>query len=195
MLIHTIYMDYVLNSELLKRAARERGYGGLAGVLRALGLHRNTLTRYMDGAPVVPKSLAAIIGTLGLDISAAIVPAVGEKGIVSHEPVLPLVSILSEKFPSYSYVLFGSRVKGKARQYSDFDLGVLAPQGLPLKEYLKMIELKEDFEDNSSIMVDLVDLSRAAPDFIRGISPDALLLAGRYADLVSLQKVKANGRG
>ncbi len=67
------------------------------------------------------------------------------------------------KLQHYKFVIFGSRASGKARQYSDIDLGIISDEPVPLS----VIADLEDRLDSSYLpyKVDVVDLNRTEPDF------------------------------
>ena len=63
----------------------------------------------------------------------------------------------------YKVYLFGSRASGKARERSDFDVGVLGEQPLSLKTFY---EIEDIFEEMPTLYrIDWVDLNRASPEF------------------------------
>ncbi|MBI5619501.1 nucleotidyltransferase domain-containing protein [Candidatus Gottesmanbacteria bacterium] len=65
--------------------------------------------------------------------------------------------------PSYRVFVFGSRVTGTARKFSDVDVGILGNKTLPGH----VVEcIKEDLENsNIPYIVDVVDFTTAAPSF------------------------------
>ncbi len=174
--------------ERIRSRAGQKGYTGVAGLLRSLGLHRNTLNRYADGAGVLPRSVELVIEALQLPLADVIEKRREPLNSNSLEPIAALIDQLNTRFPQYSFVLFGSRARTQARKYSDFDIGVVAPGALPFADFSQMLELKEEFETESSFFVDLVDLSRADKQFLESIAPEVKLLSGRYSDFSNLQK-------
>jgi len=71
--------------------------------------------------------------------------------------------ILKTHAPDYPVWAFGSRVKWKAKPYSDLDLTIITEQPLSLT---KMATLKEAFdESNLSIRVDVVDWATTSESF------------------------------
>ena len=59
--------------------------------------------------------------------------------------------------------LFGSRASGQARSRSDFDLGVLGDEPLPLRDFYAIEEALDDLP--TLFRIDWVDLNRAPPQF------------------------------
>ena len=63
----------------------------------------------------------------------------------------------------YKVVLFGSRAAGKARERSDFDIGILGSQPISPQAFYKIEDLLERIE--TLYRIDLVDLNRVSPSF------------------------------
>ncbi len=82
--------------------------------------------------------------------------------------------ILQIHAPDYPVWAFGSRVKRKAKAYSDLDLAIITQQPLSLSE---MAILKEAFDDsNLPIRVDIVDWAATSPAFQKIIKQDKVLI-------------------
>jgi predicted nucleotidyltransferase len=79
-----------------------------------------------------------------------------------------LAAILRANLPAYVRVwVFGSRVRGDARRYSDLDLAL--ESNSPLNPDL-LVALKEELsESDLTIKVDIVDLRAVEPGFRRMI--------------------------
>jgi predicted nucleotidyltransferase len=101
---------------------------------------------------------------------------------------MPFVEELHKRHPTISIFLFGSRARGRARTYSDFDLGVYAKDGVRLAEFLQILEEKEAFEEVAPQRIDCVNLNNATPEFLREIAPDLRLLAGYDRDRLALER-------
>ena len=63
----------------------------------------------------------------------------------------------------YSVFVFGSRAEGKAKKFSDFDIGVQG--GKPLPALTKALIEEELEESDIPLTVDLVDFSLTTEDF------------------------------
>ncbi|MCP9455874.1 MAG: nucleotidyltransferase domain-containing protein [Nitrospira sp.] len=59
--------------------------------------------------------------------------------------------------------LFGSRARGRARPRSDFDIGVLGDEPLPLRDFYAIEEALDELP--TLFRIDWVDLNRAPPKF------------------------------
>lgn len=179
---------YALNVSYLREAIKLKGFSGIKPFLEHLGMHKNTLDRFTRGAPVLASSVEQVLAALDLPIERAIV----KKQAALKLPISPLVERIHTRYPYTSLFLFGSQAKGCARRYSDFDIGIYAKGGIPLSDYLQILEEKERFEEDSPCRVDCVNLTNAKQDFIRAIAPDLRLLAGYERDRIELQE-KAYG--
>ena len=63
----------------------------------------------------------------------------------------------------YRVFIFGSRATGKAKKYSDYDIGIWGKRPVPLK-IIGLIE--EAFEESDlPYRVDIVDFSLVSPEF------------------------------
>ena len=68
-------------------------------------------------------------------------------------------AILTEHIPEFEVLAFGSRVTGKAKEFSDLDLVIMTQTPLPI---LRWAKLQEAFSDSSlPIKVDVVDWAAA----------------------------------
>ncbi len=65
----------------------------------------------------------------------------------------------------YRLFLFGSRVAGTNRKFSDYDIGILGPEKVPLRE---MALISADLDDsNIPYRVDVVDFQSVSEKFRR----------------------------
>jgi hypothetical protein len=63
----------------------------------------------------------------------------------------------------YDIFIFGSRVDGKARKFSDYDIGILGKKVLPFD---KMALIKDELEESDlPYRVDVVDFRLVSKDF------------------------------
>ncbi len=89
---------------------------------------------------------------------------------------LALVRTLLEKhFPECEVRVFGSRVTGRAKPYSDLDLALVGPVRL---DSAKLAALREDFEESTlPIRVDVLDWHAIAPHFQKIVAAHHEVLA------------------
>ncbi len=73
-----------------------------------------------------------------------------------------VIQQMGDELSGYQVVLFGSRAKGTAREHSDFDVGILGNQKLPLRIFYALDDLFESIDTLYSIdWVDLNDTTEA----------------------------------
>lgn len=71
--------------------------------------------------------------------------------------------ILQKHLPGVEVRVFGSRVTGKAKQFSDLDLVIISDKSVSIK---KINELKYEFSNSDlPIMIDLVDWNTISEEF------------------------------
>jgi len=71
--------------------------------------------------------------------------------------------ILKKELPNHEVAVFGSRVNGMAKPYSDVDLVVISKEGLDKN---KLWELREAFEESDlPFSVDVLDWNRLSKSF------------------------------
>lgn len=72
-------------------------------------------------------------------------------------------SILQQFVPNYPVWVFGSRVKGNARKYSDLDLAIITETPLT---FLERDNLKEAFSESDLVWkVDIIDWATTSKEF------------------------------
>lgn len=71
--------------------------------------------------------------------------------------------ILQKYIPQYSVWAFGSRVKGRAKKYSDLDLAVITSEPLPLALYAYLSDAFS--ESDLPWRVDIVDWATTSESF------------------------------
>lgn len=85
-----------------------------------------------------------------------------------------VLRILKAHLPGFEVWVFGSRVQGTARTYSDLDLAVITQRPLPLEI---MADLKEAFDQSDlTIKVDVVDWATTGDAFRRIIQGKKVVL-------------------
>ena len=95
--------------------------------------------------------------------------------------------ILLEHVPDYEVRLFGSRIIGQARKYSDLDLALVGKEKI---DWRKLEALKDAFaESDLPIMIDVLDWNAISDEFRKVIerkyeviqTPASLEMLGRGA--------------
>ena len=87
------------------------------------------------------------------------------------------IAYARSQLPAKSQILlFGSRATGEARSSSDWDIGLLTPEQLPLSAYLR---IKAQVRDQAwPDRIDIVDFRRVTPQFRQLAMRHALPLGG-----------------
>ena len=65
----------------------------------------------------------------------------------------------------YKVILFGSRASGRARARSDFDVGIIGDQPIPLATFYRIDDMLAAID--TLYTIDWVDLNRVSPAFRR----------------------------
>lgn len=87
-----------------------------------------------------------------------------------------VLEIIRARLPDARVWVYGSRVKGRARRYSDLDL-MLDDEGRAIP-WSVIGNLDEDFDESDlPIIVELHDLAEADANFLERVRKDFLLLA------------------
>ena len=69
----------------------------------------------------------------------------------------------AERLRGHRVFLFGSRATGDARLHSDFDIGVVGDEPLPLNDFYA---IEDQFDDLPTLYkIDWVDFNRSSPRF------------------------------
>ena len=86
------------------------------------------------------------------------------------------LSRYADELSGYRVVLFGSRARRNHRERSDFDIGVLGEEPLPLKTYYRISEFLESLP--TLYRIDWVDLNSAREKLKENAIKDSVVLYG-----------------
>ena len=79
-----------------------------------------------------------------------------------------IINTVKSILPDAEIYIYGSRVQGKAREYSDVDIALRGDI-----DFDKLLKIKALFEDSTfPYKVDVVDLSSLTPEFLNIIEKD-----------------------
>ena len=94
---------------------------------------------------------------------------------ISEEHLKKIKTILRHYFPTSQIWLFGSRVTGNAKKYSDLDVLIKTTEHTHATS--AFIELKHAF-DNSDLpfQIDIVDWDKASTEFREMVLKEAIIL-------------------
>lgn len=178
---------HILDREKLKTIARQRGFKNFSDLSDQLGLHRNTLQHYLAGRAVFPKSLENLFTRLQISPGEVLKKKPPEQGAYSLR-IAQLTDQLHEKFPHLTFILFGSRARGTAQRYSDFDIGIYADKKITHADFVRFRSVANDLVEPLPFSVDWVNLTIAPQDFLMNIARDWRYLTGRQTDWLKLQE-------
>ena len=170
-----------------KKALKEKGYRSIGRLAKALGIHRNTIHHYLSGNGVFPENLEKILRALDLKPDSILIEK-DTSGVWSLEPIASIIDKLRVEFPDITFVLFGSRPRGTAHKYSDWDIGVYSEGGLSHDLYRQVVRRTDDLVEDLPFFVDVVNLDRADKSFLREVSKNWIFLAGNVSGWVELQR-------
>ncbi len=178
---------FTVDTLRFREALHQKGYGSISQLAQALGMHRNTIHHYLAGRGIFPENFEKVMMALGLG-PAEILTFKRDTAQAPWAPIAFFVDQLHAKFPQATFVLFGSRASGKAKTYSDWDIGVFSHEGLAHTVYRKIVASAQDIAEDSAYLIQLMNLNHADSSFLQEISRHWVFLAGRQQDWLDLQR-------
>jgi predicted nucleotidyltransferase len=177
---------FILNRDALAQALKRKGFSGFSELSETLGIHRNTLNRYLQGEPVLPKSIDAVLSILDLKPEDALIESVKDRNKPLQQ-IAGIVDELNSLNPNVAIVLFGSRSRKKHHKYSDFDIGVYSAKKLNHSDYLKLRRRASELFEKQPFNVDFVNLHNADASFLDNIRRTWQFLGGSMKSWLDLQ--------
>jgi predicted nucleotidyltransferase len=174
------FMKYVLDRQAVIHRLKERGYANVSRFAGRIGVHRNTMLGYFRGQPVFASAFLKIAQALGLDPLDLIIPDKNQTAALGPlDEIRPLIAALLRQSPGITVVLLGSRAKGRANRFSDWDLGVTRPSA-PIngKEFLSLRGIAADLSEDLVRPVDVINLDAAPGWFWEGVDYEPIFLYG-----------------
>lgn len=183
-------MRYVLSSKRITSLLRRRGIGSIEELARRTRLHRNTLRPYLRGErDAFAGPVMQIAEALGEDPMRLLEAAGGDAAAVEPR-VADLLHRLATAHPALTFVLIGSRARGNAKEFSDYDIGVSGGRTpLDSRAYLRLKSQIEDLAEDLPWSIDVVNLDQAPAWFLRGIDYEPRYLAGDIEAAMHLKGV------
>jgi predicted nucleotidyltransferase len=159
-------MKYVINRSSVNERMKALGFANASQFAHQIGVHRNTILGYFRGKPVFSSAFLKIARALGRDPLELIVPADDASAFAEHlDEIRPVIAALVRRSPGIAVVLLGSRAKGRAKAFSDWDLGVTRPASpIGTEEFLSLRRVEADLAEDLVRNVDVINLD-AAPDW------------------------------
>ena len=178
---------YIVDQSIIQEAIKRSGYRSIGNLAKSLGIHRNTLHHYLSGHGVFPEALEKIIRALDLKPADVLIDKDKIQSF-SLAPIAPVIDQLTQEFPNITFILFGSRPKGKAHKYSDWDIGVFSKSGISHEHYRLIVRRKNELVEDLAFFVDIANLNQANKTFLKEIANHWSFLAGRLQDWIELQR-------
>ena len=176
-----ISMEYHIDRERFHELIKQKGFAGPSAFSRAAGIHRNTILGYLNGTKsVFADALIRITDYLGVDplnliVSKSIEPAAENE----LKELKKIIAKIQNSNPDCCFMLLGSRASGKAKKFSDWDIGITGgSKPIQSSPYLKMKEELEAATDDFVRGVDLINLDQAPIWFYQGIDYQPAYLMG-----------------
>lgn len=175
-----------LDKAALEKCLKKKRLSSFVDLARVTGLHRNTINHYLRGNSVFQQGYEKICHSLGVSPLELIKT---EQTNYQLQEIAPLIDKLHEKFPQMTFVLFGSRAKGLEKKFSDWDIGFYSSMPISHRQHLDMLKCKSEWLETSGLLVDvdLVNLNRADPDFLKACQNDFVFLTGKLGDWQKLK--------
>lgn len=177
--------SFVINQGALTAALKKKGFKSYSQLARALGIHRNTIGRYLSGEPALPQALERIMLALDLSVGDLITRRHLSKKVPGSQ-IAELIDQFSSQRPDCAFVLFGSRARGSYKQYSDYDLGVYRSAGLSFEAYSRLLDCVAEWNDSRLSSVQLVNFCKADSEFLENVAEDLVFLAGSILEWQNL---------
>jgi len=170
----------ILDTTRLQLEIRARGFATAQEFADSVGVHRNTVGNYLSGKTALPNALARILTALDL-APADVLSLPVRRRQVPGLALVDLIEQLRSAAPDVAVVLFGSRARGTAKRYSDYDVGIFGSEKFEFAAFSRLLDLASSWNEASLATVQLVDLTPAEAGFLTNLSKDLVFLAGSHA--------------
>lgn len=171
-------MQYRLNMAVLERQLKAKGFSSLSALASKRAIHRNTLKAYITGekSPIV-SAVTRLAEALAVEPLELITTDSRQTRLLLAIEQQARVFLLAS--PSRALVMFGSRARGLAREFSDLDLGVTGGEDpISTPEFLQLKRSLDDVIEEAPLCVDVLNLDVAPQDFLLEVSQDLRYVAG-----------------
>lgn len=177
-------MKYIVADKILRTRLVELGYKNISDLASKSHIHRNTLLKLLNGKDVFSNAFAKLSTVLRIDPIELLTPAPSlNQNIDYFEEIGGIISRLVEQDKDLAIFLLGSRARGTAKKYSDWDIAVFRyPAPLTGVEFLKLKSDVEDQGEDLVRMVDLVNLNQAPNWFLENLMNHKILFLNGSAE-------------
>ena len=182
--------DYFFDKDFLRSRIAELGFRSIDDFARASGLHRNTLSAYLNGEKSILSDAASRISqALGIDAFTHSISRDMFSCVESMDREIEKVcEAVCREDKLLVCVLFGSRASGRQHRYSDYDIGLShGSAGLCTEDYLSLRIRLEDACDNFPAGVDFVNLDTAELWFLQEIDCIPKFISGNHESYIYLK--------
>lgn len=171
-------MQYRLNMTVLERQLKAKGFSSVSALASQKAIHRNTLKAYIAGekSPIA-AAITRLAEALGVEPLELIATDSRQARLLLAIEQAARVFLLAS--PSRALLMFGSRARGSAREFSDLDLGVTGgAEPISTSEFLQLKRNLDEVIEEAPLCVDVLNLDLAPEDFLLKISQDLRFVAG-----------------
>ncbi len=170
----------VLDAARLQRGIRERGFSSVKDFADRVGVHRNTVGNYLAGKTALPNALGTMLAALDLAPGEVLSLRLRRRQMPGLL-VSDLVGVLHTDVHEAAFVLFGSRARGTAKRYSDYDIGVFCTTPLEFSVFSRLLDHVSAWNEETLVTAQLVDFTHAETSFLSAVAQDLVFLAGSHA--------------
>ncbi|MEZ4754355.1 MAG: nucleotidyltransferase domain-containing protein [Bdellovibrionota bacterium] len=168
---------FTVNAEVLKAAIKQKGFGSIEELASTIGVHRNAIGNYLQGARAIPEVLGKVLDTLEIS-PAQVFEGTRPRRHIPGLEISKLIDSITACHANAAICLFGSRSRGDNKKNSDIDLGIYRSKKISFKEFSPLMTMVDDFNEDLSTPVQLVNLTSADKDFLLSIREDLMFLGG-----------------
>lgn len=170
---------YALNTSLLQKYLKQKGYRNVADFVAQTGFNRMTIHHYQEGNGPFSETYYRLCNTLNIDPLELLTPVLSQNQNLHLDEILPLIKKMAAKYPPVAFGLFGSRAKGKAKKFSDWDIGITGgSEALNTWQYIKIKNDILDLAEDLPRSVDVIFLDAAPLWFWEEMDYTPIFLAG-----------------
>lgn len=187
-LYYAVYnVSVKLNRNKFYHALEHSSAKSVCNLARQSNLHRNTINHYLANGSVYQHGFLALCDALHVQPE-DLVDSQHSSGLLNPE-VARIVDELHARFPHVTFVLMGSRARGRQKKYSDWDIGFFS-YSTPMthQTHLDLLKRVDDLLETSTEEIDLVNLNEASQNFLEINKYNFVFLTGRLSDWHQFQE-------
>lgn len=172
-------MKYVLNQGLFKKRLSEMGFTSVSEFTKKTAINRNTLLSYLAGKNVFPTTFTQIAEELKSDPLEFLLAVSESSKIQNFDEISHIIAAIAKSDKKISVLLLGSRAKGSAKKYSDWDIGITCGESpLTTEKYLHIKNMVSELSEDIPRNVDIINLDSAPSWFLKEINYNPFFLDG-----------------